>query len=173
MNAITLATRLVACAGCVWLLAQNPAQAALTLTLTPAQSTLLPGNSRTITGTLTNTGAETVTILGTSLTLSGPNTASFSVDVSDFEDNLPFTLTGAQSYTGNFVAALTGNAPQGAYSFTYGVDGQGNSFYHTDAVGRLNAAPVTAAPEPGTLALLMSVTCYAASYTYLRRRTMR
>ena len=93
---------------------------------------LLPGDSTTIMGTLTNTGAETVTLFGTSLTLNGPNPASLSVDVSDFENNLPFSLAGLEAYTGNFVATLTSDAPQGTYSFTYGVDGQGNDFYHTD-----------------------------------------
>ncbi len=145
------------------------ASAALILTLTPAQMNVMPGDTGTITATLTNTGTDTVSVLGTSNSLNGPSPASFTLDASDFENNLPFTLAASEAYTGSMLAAFTVDAPVGDYSLNYAVDGQGTDSYHAEKTVNFHAGLVTVTvPEPSTGLLLVGL--LLPTTTYLRRR---
>ena len=138
--------------------AQNPANAALTLTLTPANSNLLSGDSTTLTAKLTNTGSDSVSLLGTSGSTNGADPTTFTIDASNFEGNLPFTLAAFEAYTGTIVANFATNAPVGDYSLDYGVDGQGTSLYHAEDLAKFHvgAIPVVV-PESATLPLFAAL----------------
>ena len=157
----------------------SASRAQLTFTLSPATRTVAPSGTVSFTGTLTLSAAATQSydLIGTSANITGPSNSALTVDDNDFLNNLPFTLAPGGTYSRAISVSAFFNAPTGLYNLVYQVDGQGtNNAAPASGVGTAAitvSAASAAAPEPGTLFLILGAGGPIFAAVRSRRRTFR
>ncbi|MES2461745.1 MAG: PEP-CTERM sorting domain-containing protein [Armatimonadota bacterium] len=151
-----------------------PTRASAQLQFTLDFSSLLgqPGSTLTYSGTLTNTGSTELFLNNNSYSLAGN---FLTVDESPFFDNFPVSLLGGETASGNLFTVLIGaNETTGPHTGSFSILGGATEPSQTTLATQtftVNVGRPSAAPEPGSLALLLPVLGTAGMA--LRRRRSR